>query len=95
VVPLGDDAARRAFTLVTTLRRAGIATDVSFGGRGIKGAMKAADRSGADHALILGDRDLEAGVVQLKDLRTGDQTAVRLDDVLPALRAALDGRTPA
>lgn len=95
VVPLGDEAARRAFTLVTLLRRSGVAADLSFGARGIKGAMKAADRSGADFALILGDRDLQAGVVQLKDLRTGDQNPVRLDDVLPAVRAALDGRTPA
>lgn len=95
VVPLGDDAARRAFTLVTLLRRAGVATDLSFGGRGVKGAMKSADRSGADYAVILGDRDLEAGVVQLKDLRTGDQSAVPIDDVLPAVLAALEGRTTA
>jgi histidyl-tRNA synthetase len=95
VVPLGDEAARRAFTLVASLRRSGVAADLSFGARGIKGAMKAADRSGADFALILGDRDLQAGVVQLKDLRTGDQNPVRLDDVLPAVRVALDGRTPA
>lgn len=95
VVPLGDEAARRAFTLVASLRRSGVAADLSFGARGIKGAMKAADRSGADFALILGDRDLQAGVAQLKDLRTGDQNPVRLDDVLPAVRVALDGRTPA
>jgi histidyl-tRNA synthetase len=95
VVPLGDDAARRAFTLVTELRRAGVSVDSSFGGRGIKGAMKAADRSGADFALIVGERDLEAGVVQMKDLRTGDQTAVRFEDVQSALLAALDGRTSA
>lgn len=95
VVPLGDDAARRAFTLVTDLRRTGISVDSAFGGRGIKGAMKAADRSGADFALIVGERDLEAGVVQMKDLRTGDQTAVRFEDVQSALLAALDGRTSA
>jgi histidyl-tRNA synthetase len=95
VVPLGDDAAQRAFTLVTLLRRSDVAADLAVGGRGIKGAMKAADRSGAHYALILGDRDLEAGVVQVKDLRTGDQNAVRLDDVLPVLQAALEGRTPA
>ena len=45
----------------------------------MKGAMKAADRSGAAYAVVLGDRDLEAGQVPLKDLRTGEQQTVPLD----------------
>ncbi len=44
--------------------------------------MKAADRSGARYAVVLGERDLAAGVAQVKDLGTGDQTAVPLDDVV-------------
>ena len=46
----------------------------------MKGAMKAADRSGAAYAVVLGDRDLEAGVAQVKDLRdarAGRRTARR------------------
>ena len=46
------------FLLVTELRRAGVAADMAFGGKGLKGAMKGADRSGARFALILGERDL-------------------------------------
>jgi histidyl-tRNA synthetase len=81
VVPLGADARRRSIRLVAELRTAGIATDVSYGDRGLKGAMKGADRSGARVALVLGDRDLEAGVVQCKDLTSGEQLAVPLDDL--------------
>ncbi len=81
-VPLGDAARRRALVLVTALRDAGVAADLAFGGRGLKGAMKAADRSGARWALVLGERDLAAGVVQLKDLRTGEQSAVPIEDVV-------------
>jgi histidyl-tRNA synthetase len=47
--------------------------------------MKAADRSGARWAVVVGDRDLEAGVVQLKDLSNGEQTAVPLPDLLEKL----------
>ena len=50
--------------------------DLAYGERGLKGAMKAADRSGARYAVVVGDRDLDAGVAQVKDLTTGDQTAV-------------------
>lgn len=83
LVPLGAAAKARAVAIVGTLRRAGIAADLAYGDRGLKGAMKAADRSGATFAVVLGDRDLAAGEVPVKDLRTGGQTAVALD-ALPA-----------
>ena len=35
--------------------------------------MKAADRSGASHVVVIGDRDLAEGIGQLKDMRTGEQ----------------------
>ncbi|GIH63036.1 MULTISPECIES: histidine--tRNA ligase [Microbispora] len=88
-VPLGEEARRRVFPLVSELRRAGLAVDMAFGGRGVKGAMKAADRSGARYALILGDRDIEAGAVQVKDLTTADQTAVPLAEVVQFLKGKL------
>jgi len=51
----------------------------------MKGAMKAADRSGAAHAIVAGDRDLAAGVAQVKDLRTGEQRSVPLDRLVEEL----------
>ena len=56
--------------------RPGVAADTVYGDRGLKGAMKAAERSGASHAVVVGDRDLAEGVAQLKDMRTGEQHAV-------------------
>ncbi|MFB9680667.1 histidine--tRNA ligase [Streptosporangium vulgare] len=89
-VPLGEEARRRMFLLVTELRRAGLAADMSFGGKGVKGAMKGADRSGAGYAVILGERDLAAGVAQVKDLASGDQTAVPLAEIVTMLKERLD-----
>ncbi|MEO6712483.1 MAG: histidine--tRNA ligase [Mycobacteriales bacterium] len=88
-VPLGDAAAREVYRLVVALRRAGIAADMAFGGKGLKGAMKGADRSGASFALVLGERDLESGSAQLKDLRTGEQVAVPLADVVKTIEEKL------
>ncbi|MCU1692964.1 MAG: hisS [Frankiales bacterium] len=86
VVPLGAAAKAHAVGLVGRLRAAGVAADLAYGDRGLKGAMKAADRSGARTAVVLGDRDLEAGTASVKDLRDGSQTAVPLDSLIDSLK---------
>jgi histidyl-tRNA synthetase len=87
-VALGD-AKPTVFGLVTELRRAGVSADMSYGGKGLKGAMKDANRSGARFAVVAGDRDLAEGVVQLKDMESGEQTAVPLDALVESVRAKL------
>jgi histidyl-tRNA synthetase len=89
VVPLGTEAKRLAVRLVGQLREAGISADTVYGGRGLKGSMKAADRSGASHVVVVGDRDLAEGVGQLKDMRTGEQRPVPVDELFETLRASV------
>jgi histidyl-tRNA synthetase len=72
-VPLGEDAHVDVLTLVTALRRAGVRADMAFGGRGLKGAMKAADRSGAAFAALIGAEERRNETVRIRDLKTGDQ----------------------
>jgi histidyl-tRNA synthetase len=88
-VPLGEEARRALFTAVTDLRRAGVAADFAYGGKGMKNAMKSANRSGARFALVAGERDLAEGVVQLKDLDSGAQEPVALGDVVDAVKQRL------
>jgi histidyl-tRNA synthetase len=88
-VPLGDAARRRLVMLAAALRKAGVRVDLAYGGRGLKGAMKAADRSGARFALVLGERDLQADRVVLRDLGAAEQTEVPLDGVVAAVVEAL------
>jgi len=87
-VPLGEQAKDRMVTLAGKLRAAGVRVDVAYGNRGLKGAMKAADRSGAKFALVLGERDLAAEQIGVKDLSSGEQRAVPLCDVLEVVQAA-------
>ena len=75
-VSLGEDAHADMLTLITALRRAGVRADMTFGARGLKGAMKAADRSGAAFAVLIGAEERSNGTVRLKDLKTGDQQDV-------------------
>ncbi|OEU88811.1 histidyl-tRNA synthetase [Streptomyces abyssalis] len=88
-VPIGDEARRALFRVVTELRRDGVAADFAYGGKGMKNAMKSADRSGARFALLAGERDLAQGVAQLKDLHSGEQTAVPLDRVVAEVAGKL------
>jgi histidyl-tRNA synthetase len=71
--PLGEQA---------KLRLAGVRVDLSYGDRGLKAAMRAADRSGARVALVAGDRDIDAGTIGVKDLTTGEQVDVATDSVV-------------
>jgi histidyl-tRNA synthetase len=75
-VPLGGEAHADVLTLITTLRRAGVNADMAFGTRGLKGALRAADRSGADFAVLIGAEERNNGTVRIKDLTTGDQQDV-------------------
>ena len=72
-VPLGEDTHADVLTLITALRRAGVRADMSFGTRGLKGAMKAADRSGATFAVLIGDQERSHGTVRMRDLVDGEQ----------------------
>lgn len=81
-VPLGERAKLEIAKVAAALRAAGVRTDLAYGDRGVKGAMRAADRSGARVALVAGDRDIEAGTLGVKDLSTGDQIDVALNDVV-------------
>jgi histidyl-tRNA synthetase len=88
-VPLGEEARRILFAKVTELRKNGVAADFSYGGKGLKAAMKAANRSGARYTLVLGERDLAEGVVQLKDMESGEQIAIGVNEIVAELESRL------
>ena len=90
-VALGAAAKRTMTSLINDIRKAGISADMSFGDRGLKGAMKGADRAGARFALVLGDQELENGTVALKDLAAHEQHDVNLKDLVSVLAREMHG----
>ncbi|MEU1999974.1 histidine--tRNA ligase [Rhodococcus sp. NPDC019627] len=88
-VPLGDEAKAKLVVIAQQLRAQGIRVDLAYGNRGVKGAMKAADRSGAALALVLGDRDIAEGTIGIKTLATGDQESISATDVVAHVGAIL------
>ncbi|MBA2466154.1 MAG: histidine--tRNA ligase [Sphingomonas sp.] len=85
IVPLGERAVVEAQRIMTVLRRAGIAADMAYRGN-MKKRLGRASESGAGHALIIGDDELERGEGQLKNLVTGEQHPVPLDGLAETLK---------
>ena len=72
IAPITDEAKSFGFKLLSQLRDAGIKCDMAYGDRGLKGAMKAADKSGATYALVIGDDEIASGSCELKIMRSGN-----------------------
>jgi histidyl-tRNA synthetase len=89
-VGLSEQAKLRLAVLAGQLRAAGVRVDLAYGDRGLKGAMRAADRSVARLALVAGERDIEAGAVGVKDLATGSQVAVPTENVVMEVLSRLN-----
>ena len=86
LVPLGERAEAEAQRILSVLRRAGIAADMSYRGN-MKKRMSKASASGASRALIIGDDELARNEAQLKDLTTGEQRSVPFQGLAEALKS--------
>ena len=82
---LGDTAERQGMTLAEQSRTAGLRIECNCGGGGLKAQLKRADRSGARHALLLGEDEIRNRTVTIKDLRDGSQTTVAQSGVIDLL----------
>ncbi|NOT15913.1 MAG: histidine--tRNA ligase [Methylotenera sp.] len=83
LVNVGELAEKQAFTTAETLRSTGLSVVLHAGGGSFKSQMKKADRSGARYAAILGDDEVQAGVIALKPLlQAGEQVKCSLTEVL-------------
>ena len=89
IIPLGDDQKSVALSLASQLRGAGIRTEIAFGDRALKGAMKAADKSGSRFVVIIGDDEVASGSVELKRMSDGTITSVKISELQKALIGAL------
>ena len=83
IIPLGTQA--MALQIATDLRAKGKVVEIAFGERALKGAMKAADKSGAKFALVLGETELSSGEGELKNMSSGDTKTVRISDLIKNL----------
>ena len=63
------------------MRELGIVTEIAFGDRALKGAMKAADKSGSRYVIVLGEAELASGQVEIKRMSDGATSSVKISDL--------------
>ena len=85
VVALGDGALPYSLQVASQLRATGIAV-LHAGGGAAKKQFKFADREGALFVAVLGDNEVQQGVVALKNLATGEQQVCDIEQVASLLR---------
>ncbi len=86
LIALGSAEKDFVSKLLNDLRAAGISSDMAYGDRGLKGAMKSADKSGARFSLVIGSDELASGSAQIKDMKTGESQSVMLNSLNQFLR---------
>jgi len=79
IAPITEAGKAAGFKLLAELREAGITCDMAYGDRALKGAMKAADKSGAKFGLVIGDDEIASGICQLKLMSSGQVISSSLD----------------
>jgi histidyl-tRNA synthetase len=86
IVFLGEAARQHSFHVARTLRAAGVAVAIEFEDRKMKKAMASAAKSRARYALIIGDTEVATGRYGLKNLATGEQESLSLDEIISKLK---------
>ncbi|MEO0011386.1 MAG: hypothetical protein RIQ39_975, partial [Actinomycetota bacterium] len=71
IIPMGEEFKGYALKVAAATRESGFSVEVAFGDRSLKGAMKAADKSGARFVAVIGESERESGSVELKRMSDG------------------------
>ena len=79
IAALGGRAMIKGLEITERLRREGKYAECDVVGRSLKAQMKYANKKGARYTLIIGDSEVDAGVAQLRDMESGEQSEVKLD----------------
>ncbi|MBQ8567990.1 MAG: histidine--tRNA ligase [Oscillospiraceae bacterium] len=80
IAPMGDAASVKAASLVKTLRDDGYWAETDLMNRVLGKQMKYADKIGSKYVIVLGDNELESGKAKLKNMKTGQQLEIMLDE---------------
>jgi histidyl-tRNA synthetase len=86
---LGEKGGLQAFEWSCALGVEGICAEMDFGDKSLKSQMKRADRLGAAYVLMVGENELEKGIVILRNMRTQEQLSIPIGKVVEELKNRL------
>jgi histidyl-tRNA synthetase len=86
VVPVSDEVRSEALRIVSRLRGEGLSVTYPYRGAGVGKALKAAAASGVREAIVVGPDEVAAGIMSVRNLASGEERKISLDDYLDGLR---------
>ncbi len=80
IIPLGEKAKELGYLWASELSLAGIKTEMNYSGRSLKSLMKRANKLGAGHVLIAGEKEIEENALILRDMATKEQHTLSMEN---------------
>lgn len=81
LIPLGKEAKSACFSLLRTLRLLGVSAVMEFSDRKINKTMQHANQLKTKYVVVVGDQELKTGVVELKEMSSGNKQSIPLSDL--------------
>ena len=83
---LGEGARGEGLSTAARLREAGLSVIVSSGDRSLKAQLRHANSTGASYAAIIGEDEVRAGTVMLRNMQSSEQQEIQQDDLIAILK---------
>jgi histidyl-tRNA synthetase len=88
---LGEEPRKKAFRLAQELRQADIRVELDYEGKSLKSQMRKADKMRSPYVVIMGEEELKANRVILRDMATKAQENLPLGDVSARVQSLMGG----
>ncbi len=82
VIPLDSNLIEKALEIVQLLRKNKVSVDWDLLKRGVSKSLKYASSINAKHAILIGQNEIKQNSITLKDLKTGKQKLVKINDLV-------------
>lgn len=83
---LGDNTSETALKIAESLRDNDIKVYIDYSEKGMKSHMKKADKLSVRYCIILGEDELNKGIVLLKDFSTREQKEVKIEEIINQIK---------
>ena len=85
---MGEQAEKKAFLLVDKMRKINVSCETDHMARGIKAQFKYADKIGANFVAVIGDNEIEKGVIKVKNMIDGSDCEIEENNFIPYIEKA-------
>ena len=86
IAVMGEPAKKYGLSLLRKIRQEGIKAEIDLLARNFKGQFKYADRIHAKYTVVIGDNELQEGMLSIKTMATSEQRIVAIDQIIEELK---------